>query len=196
MSLVLRPRFEASLASRLTQTAAVGVAKALWEMGVEARIKWPNDLLVSGKKICGILAESSAENATGSTRGRRLDYAILGVGMNANFDPSELGVSNRDVTTIRSELGHDVNLLELLRLLLSDLDAELGRIEDFGAVLEGWRSLNCTLGQKVRVRRFGETLEGRAVDLSQEGALLLATSRGTVELFEGEIEHLTQKGEV
>jgi BirA family biotin operon repressor/biotin-[acetyl-CoA-carboxylase] ligase len=196
MSLVLRPGFDASLASRITQTTAVGVAKALWEMGVEARIKWPNDLLVSGKKICGIIAESSAENATGSTRGRRLDYVILGVGMNANLDPSELGVSNRDVTTIRSELGHDVNLLELLRLLLSDLDAELGRIEDFGAVLEGWRSLNCTLGQKVLVRRCGETLEGRAVDLSQEGALLLATSRGTVELFEGEIEHLTQKGEV
>ena len=196
MSLVLRPGFYASLASRLTQTAAVGVAKALWEMGVEARIKWPNDLLVSGKKICGILAESSAENATGSTKEKRLDYVILGVGMNANLDPAELGVSNREVTTIRSELGHDVNLLELLRLLLSDLDAELGRIEDFGAVLEGWRSLNCTLGQKVRVRRFGETLEGRAVDLSQEGALLLATSRGTVELFEGEIEHLTQKGEV
>ena len=196
MSLVLRPRFDTSLASRITQTAAVGVAKALWEIGVEARIKWPNDLLVGGKKICGILAESSAENATGPTRGRRLDYVILGVGMNANLDPAELGVPDRDVTTIRSELGHDVNLLELLRILLSDLEAELGRIEDFGSVLEDWRNLNCTLGEKVRVRRFGETLEGRAVDLSQEGALLLATSRGTVELLEGEIENLTQKGRV
>ena len=116
--------------------------------------------------------------------------------MNANLDPAELGVPDRDVTTIRSELGHDVNLLELLRILLSDLEAELGRIEDFGSVLEDWRNLNCTLGEKVRVRRFGETLEGRAVDLSQEGALLLATSRGTVELFEGEIENLTQKGRV
>jgi BirA family transcriptional regulator, biotin operon repressor / biotin---[acetyl-CoA-carboxylase] ligase len=196
MSLVLRPRFDTSLAARITQTAAVGVAKALWEIGVEARIKWPNDLLVSGKKICGILAESSAENATGPTRGRRLDYVILGVGMNANLDPAELGVLDRDLTTIRSELGHDVNLLELLRILLSGLESELGRIEDFGSVLEDWRGLNCTLGEKVRVRRFGHTVEGRAVDLSQEGALLLANSRGTVELFEGEIEHLTQKGKV
>ena len=188
MSMVLRPWFDASLASRITQTAAVGVARALWEIGVGTRIKWPNDLLASGKKICGILAES------GVGQDRRLDYAVLGVGMNANLDPSDLGVRDREVTTIRSELGRDVDLLSLLRVILTNLDAELGRIEDFGSVLEEWRNLNCTLGERVRVRRFGETIEGRAVDLTPEGALLLATPGGTVELFEGEIEHLRQEG--
>jgi BirA family transcriptional regulator, biotin operon repressor / biotin---[acetyl-CoA-carboxylase] ligase len=196
MSLVLRPWLDASLASRITQTAAVGVAKSLWEIGVEARIKWPNDLLAGGKKICGILAESSAGYATEPVRDRHLDYIILGVGMNANLDPAELGVPDREVTTIRSELGRDVDLLELLRALLSNLDAELGRIEDFATVLEDWRNLNCTLGKKVRVLRFGETIEGRAVDLSAEGALLLSTRNGTVELFEGEVEHLSQGEEV
>ncbi len=196
MSLVLRPEFDARLASRTTQTAAVGVAKALWETGVEARIKWPNDLLASGKKICGILAESSAENSGGPVKWRGLDYIILGVGMNANLDPAELSIPGRKVTTIRSELGHDVDLLDLLRALLSNLDAELGRIEDFGSVLEDWRNLNCTLGEKVRVQRFGEVLEGRAMDLSKEGTLLLATHGGTVELFEGEIEHLRQGTDV
>jgi BirA family transcriptional regulator, biotin operon repressor / biotin---[acetyl-CoA-carboxylase] ligase len=196
MSLVLRPRFAASLASRITQTAAVGVAKALWEVGVEVRIKWPNDLLAGGKKICGILAESSPGNAGETVEERRLDYVILGVGMNANLDPAELRVPDREVTTIRSELGRDVDVLELLRVVLSNLDAELGRIEDFGAVLEDWRNLNCTLGEKVRVRRFGETVEGKAVDLSPEGTLLLSTRRGTVELFEGEVEHLRQGVEI
>ena len=123
MSFVLRPGFGASLASRITQTAAVGIAKGLWEIGVEARIKWPNDLLVGGNKICGILAES------GVGQGGRLDYVILGVGMNANLDPSDLEVSDREVTTIRSELGRDVDLLILLRALLSNLDNELGRID-------------------------------------------------------------------
>jgi BirA family transcriptional regulator, biotin operon repressor / biotin---[acetyl-CoA-carboxylase] ligase len=196
MSLVLRPVFEASLAPRITQTAAVGVAKALWEIGVEVRIKWPNDLLAGGKKICGILAESSAGYATGPARERYLDYVILGVGMNANLDPAELGVRDREITTIRSELGRDVDLLELLRVVLSDLDAELGRIEDFRAILEDWRNLNCTLGERVRVIRLGETIEGKAVDLSPEGALLLVARRGTVEVFEGEIEHLRQGDEV
>jgi BirA family transcriptional regulator, biotin operon repressor / biotin---[acetyl-CoA-carboxylase] ligase len=196
MSLVLRPWFDASLASRITQTAAVGVAKALWEIGVEARIKWPNDLLASGKKICGILAESSAGYATEAVKVRCLDYVILGVGMNANLDPTELGVPDREVTTIRSELGRDVNLLDLLRALLANLDIESGRIDDFGDVLRDWRNLNCTLGEEVRVRRFGETIEGRAVDLSPEGALLLATRGGTLELFEGEVEHLRRGDEV
>jgi BirA family biotin operon repressor/biotin-[acetyl-CoA-carboxylase] ligase len=186
MSFVLRPGFGASLASRITQTAAVGIAKGLWGIGVEARIKWPNDLLAGGNKICGILAES------GVGQGGRLDYVILGVGMNANLDPSELEVSDREVTTIRSELGYDVDLLGLLGSLLSNLQVELGRIRDFGAILEEWRNLNCTLGENVRVRRFGNTVEGRAVDLTREGALLLATGDATVEVFEGEIEHLKQ----
>ena len=190
MSVVLRPGFDASLASRITQTAAVGVAGALWEIGVEARIKWPNDLLAGGRKICGILAES------GVGQGGRLDYAVLGVGMNANLEQSDLGVRDREVTTIRSELGRDVDLLSLLRIMLSNLDAELRRIEDFGAILVEWRNLNCTLGEKVRVRRLGRTIEGRAFDLTPDGALLLATPRGAVELFEGEIEHLVQSPEV
>jgi len=200
MSLVLRPSFGADLASRLTQTAAVAVAKALWERGVEARIKWPNDLLVDGKKICGILAESSAENVpvaakrVGPGGPRRLDFVVLGVGLNANLDPEDLGVPDREVATLRSELGRDVDLLQVLRAILSNLEAELGRIEDFGAVLDDWRSLNCTLGERVRVERFGASLEGVAVDLNAEGALLVRTQAGVVELFEGEIEHLRHEG--
>ena len=189
MSLVLRPGLVAALAPRVTQTAAVAVAKALWGFGVEARIKWPNDLLVAGRKVCGILAESGAGRAAES-----VDYVILGVGMNANLDPSDLTIPDREVTTVRSELGRDVDLLDLLRALLSNLEAELRRVRDFAAVLRDWRALNCTLGERVRVTRFGETLEGLAVDLSPDGALLLETPRGTVELFEGEIEHLRHGG--
>ncbi len=110
--------------------------------------------------------------------------------MNANLDPADLGVTDREVTTVRYELGRDVDLLLLLRAVLSNLDAALGRLEDFETVLDEWRNLNCTLGERVRVRRLGETIEGRAVDLTPEGALLLAAPDGTVELFEGEIEHL------
>jgi BirA family transcriptional regulator, biotin operon repressor / biotin---[acetyl-CoA-carboxylase] ligase len=192
MSLVLRPGLGACFASRITQTSAVGVARALREIGVEARIKWPNDLLVGGKKICGILAESGIRNIPGPAKEARLEYAVLGVGMNANLDPEDLGVPDREVTTIRSELGRDVDPLILLRALLSNLDNELGRITYFEAVLEAWRNLNCTLGERVRVRRYGETVEGRAVDLTREGGLLLATGEATVEVFEGEIEHLQQ----
>jgi BirA family biotin operon repressor/biotin-[acetyl-CoA-carboxylase] ligase len=199
MSLVLRPAVPAGVAARITQAAAVGVAKALRGLGVEARIKWPNDLLVEGRKICGILAESSVENApvpakkVGAREGRRVDFVILGVGLNANLDPQDLRVPGSGATTLRSELGHDVDLLQLLRSLLSHLDSELGRIGDFGAILDDWRALSCTLGERVRVQRFGETLEGEALDLGSEGELLLETRDGVVELFEGEIEQLRQE---
>lgn len=192
-SLVLRPEIPVHLTPRITQAAAVGVAKALWGFGVEARIKWPNDLLVikpgelAGRKICGILAETGA--------GRRpLDFVVLGIGVNANLDPEDLHVPDRKVATLRSELGRDVDLVELLDAILSRLDGELERIEDFDGVLDDWRALNCTLGRLVRVERFGEVLEGRAADLTPEGALLLETPEGAVELFEGEVEHLRQEG--
>ena len=199
LSLVLRPGISTRVAARTTQAAAVGVAKALRECGVEARIKWPNDLLVDGRKICGILAESSVESVPVAAKRvrpgaeRRVDFVTLGVGLNANVEPQDLGVSDREITTLHYELGRDVDLLDLLESLLSHLDAELGRIEDFGAILDDWRALNCTLGTRVRVRKFGEVLEGVALDLGPEGELLLETSDSVVELFEGEIEQLGQE---
>ena len=189
MSLVLRPDLPARFAPRVTQAAAVGVAKALWGFGVEARIKWPNDLLVDGRKICGILAESSAGKAPAG----RPDFVVLGVGLNANLDPADLDVSGREVATVRSVLGHDTDLVGLLRAILSNLGFELGRIQSFAAILDDWRALNCTLGNFVRLERFGKILEGRAADLTSEGALLLETPGGTVEVFEGEVEHLRQE---
>ena len=198
-SLVLRPEAPARFAPRITQAGAVGVARALWGFGVEARIKWPNDLLISGRKICGSIAEASAGNALAKrpdpgAGDQRLDFVVLGIGLNANLDPEDLDVPDREVATLRSELGRDVDLAVLLGFILSELDAELARLGDFGTVLDDWRALNCTLGQRVRVHRFGEVLEGRAVDLTPEGALLLETPGGTVELFEGEVEHLRHEG--
>ncbi len=199
MSLVLRPDLPAEVAARTTHAAAVGVAKALRELGVEARIKWPNDLLVDGRKICGILAESSVENVpvaakkAGAGERGRVDFVVLGVGLNANLDPGDLGVPEGEATTLRSELSRDLDLTALLDSLLSHLDFELGRIEDFGAILDDWRALNCTLGYRVRVRRFGEVLEGIAFDLGPEGELLLKTRDVVIELFEGEIEQLRRE---
>lgn len=193
MSLVIRPDLQAAAAPRVTQTAAVAVAKALRGLGVDVGIKWPNDLLAEpgGRKICGILAEASLRSARAGDS-PRLDYALLGVGLNANLDPGDLGVTDREVATLRSELGRDADPLELLGGILQSLHSELGRVHDFAAVLEDWRALSLTLGRDVRVRRPGGTLEGRAVDIGPEGALLLRTGGRLVELHEGEVEQLRQ----
>jgi BirA family biotin operon repressor/biotin-[acetyl-CoA-carboxylase] ligase len=172
------------------QAAAVGVARALRYFGVDARLKWPNDVLVGCRgKICGILAEASPKE--GNT-----DYVVLGIGLNANLDPEDLGrLTDRPVATVRSELGRDADLLDLLDAILRHLDAALYQLTDdsFPAVMRERRTLECTLGERVSVRRSDETLTGRVVDLSPEGALVLDTGRGVVELFEGEVERLRKE---
>jgi BirA family biotin operon repressor/biotin-[acetyl-CoA-carboxylase] ligase len=187
MSLVLRPELPASLAPRVTQAAAVGVANALRTYGIDARVKWPNDVLVGcRKKICGILAE-------GSLRSGSVDFVVLGVGLNANLDPEAVsGFTDGEATTVRAELGHDADLSELLASIVSHLEAPLGRLRHgFGAILAERRALECILGEPVRVRRDGQALEGRVLGLSTEGALILETeTEGRVELFEGEVERL------
>ena len=95
MSVVLRPDLRAGKAARITQTAAVGVAKALWGFGVEARIKWPNDLLVDGRKICGILAESSAGKAPAGRPDLDLPPADRTARRLAERRPSGCGLSRR-----------------------------------------------------------------------------------------------------
>lgn len=210
MSLVLRPELAAGHAARVTQTAAVGVAKALWEFGVEARIKWPNDLLVDpdgregGRKICGILAEAGVESASpvsglasAKQEERRVEFIVLGVGLNANLGPGDLDVPDglaASVTTMSRELGGAVDLPRLLAAILSRLDRELARIStDFGAVLDDWRSLDCTLGHRVRVQSLDGEIEGRAVDLTPEGALVIQGPRGKVEVFEGDVKRLRRE---
>lgn len=190
MSLVLRPELEIEHASRLTQAAAVGVAKALHDIGVRARIKWPNDLLVKGRKICGILASGASPVAKHAASMHSPGFVILGIGLNANLDPGDLGVPVEQATTIRSVLGKDVDLNRLIESLLSHLDRELRRVNDFEAVLKDWRELDCTLGKRVRVETTGEFLEGLALDLTPEGALRVETEKGVVELFEGNVEYL------
>lgn len=189
MSLVLRPELEARHTPRITQAAAVGVAKTLHKIGVEARIKWPNDLLVEGRKICGILAASMFSNAAGNPH-HDLDAAILGVGLNANLDPLDLDVPAEAATTVRTVLGYDVDLLNLLNSLLSHLHHELKRVKDFESILSDWREYDCTLGRRVRIRSSGKTFEGRALDLTPEGALQVEIEGKTLELSEGEVELL------
>lgn len=193
MSLVLRPDLEADAAPRVTLTASVAVTKMLRELGVDAGIKWPNDVLVEpgGRKICGILAESSL-GAPATGRSTRVEYVILGIGLNANLDTADLGVPDRAATTLRSELGRDVDPRGLLDHLLLNLHTELRRVHDFAAILDDWRALSLTLGGHVLVRRSDELLKGTAANVNSGGALLLETADGMVELYEGEVEQLRQ----
>jgi BirA family biotin operon repressor/biotin-[acetyl-CoA-carboxylase] ligase len=122
---------------------------------------------------------------------------VLGVGLNANLETEDLAAPDSlaaSVTTMSRELGGAVDLLRLLATILSRLDYELSRIStDFGAVLDDWRSLDCTLGHHVRVQSLDGEIEGRAVDLTPEGALIIQGKRGKMEVFEGDVQRLRRE---
>jgi len=174
-SIIVRSSLPLARRSLLSLTAAVSVAEALAEVAsVDARLKWPNDVLVNGRKIAGILLESrsSAESAP----------TVVGIGVNvgqSRFVPELAGVA----TSIALECGRAVPREELLEALLDHFDAWRERLErdGFDPVRERWLMLAETIGRNVRV----DGLRGLAVGLDDDGALLLRDADRTHRVVAG-----------
>jgi BirA family biotin operon repressor/biotin-[acetyl-CoA-carboxylase] ligase len=172
-SLILRPSCPPSGAARLTLTAAVAMAEGIERAtGVRALIKWPNDLLVDGGKLCGILTEMRAETD-------RVGFIVLGFGINVNNGPQQLpsgGISIRQVT------GKTVSRAAVLAEVLLSLEFYYGLFNQgaFAQVLKDWKARSGTLGRPVRFEDKGRMLEGIAVDLDVNGALLVKLSDGRI----------------
>jgi BirA family biotin operon repressor/biotin-[acetyl-CoA-carboxylase] ligase len=180
-SVLLKPRTKAAETAKLVFVASLAVAEALRESyGLNAETKWPNDVLVNGKKICGILAEMK-------THGEEVDYAIVGVGLNANFKvqevlPKEVAVS---ATSVEEELRKQVDYTDLLFAVLERLDRVYERFlkEGSNAVLKRWKELAGFLGHEVTVKVDSETFTGTAFDVSSDGDLILRLSDGSAKEF-------------
>jgi BirA family biotin operon repressor/biotin-[acetyl-CoA-carboxylase] ligase len=191
-SLILRPRLGPAEAVKLTFVAGLAVAKVLREIfGLEVETKWPNDVLVNGKKICGVLTEM---NTTGET----VNFVVVGVGVNANFDvekvfPEEL---RRVTTSLENELRRKVRLEELFRCLLEKLENlyELFVKEGFNPVLEEWKGYAGFLGRRVEVTSPTERLNGLALDVDHDGALTIRLKDERIRrVFVGDVSLQTSK---
>lgn len=169
-SVVLRPKVQPKQAPKLTLLASVAVAKTINRLyGLRAEIKWPNDVLVNQKKVCGILTE-------GQTRDGTLNFAILGIGINANFNIEAFSPPLRETaTTLKEELGRDIEREILFCRLLGEVESyyellQRGKLE---AILNDWRRLTGFLGSYVVIQSDGGKVEGWAVDLDNDGALIV-----------------------
>jgi BirA family biotin operon repressor/biotin-[acetyl-CoA-carboxylase] ligase len=168
--------------------AALAVCDAIRQVtGLPAMLKWPNDVMVKGRKAAGILLDLSAEAET-------INYAIIGIGVNVNIDASKLRI-DRDgkpaITSLREELGHEVNRLELTRVLLENLEKfyemlECGMLEK---IISEWRLRTDMFGKSVRVvqQEGKNTVYGIAVDIDHDGSLVLKTASGNVNVTFGDI---------
>ncbi len=176
VSVVLRPAVPISKAPLITLLGAVAVASGIRRhCGVPAGIKWPNDILLSGKKVSGLLTEMSAEPD-------RIRYIVLGIGVNVNMDSRALQPEVRRMsTTLAAAMGITVDRTAFLRALLAELDLWYHRfLKGDTEVLAAWKELNVTLGHRVAVSGGGGTLEGLARDVDAEGRLILKLDDGTL----------------
>jgi biotin-[acetyl-CoA-carboxylase] ligase BirA-like protein len=175
-STILRPSVEPHDASRLVFVAGLAVAKALCESyDLSVATKWPNDVLANGKKVCGILVEMK-------TKGQIIDYVVLGVGINANFKVKILPeVLWDDVTTLETELGRRINLERLFKAVLEKLESVYDVFTDrgFGPVLNDWKSFACFLGRRVEMFASDERFDGSALDVGDDGSLILGFDDGS-----------------
>ena len=176
-SVILRPKIPARDSYQLTFMAAVAVAKAIRKMfEVNAGIKWPNDVLVNERKVCGILTETTI-------RGNAVDFAVIGIGVNANVDltsfPEDLRTS---VTSLGAEVKREVDREEFFSALLEELENyyEVLQQKKFELVLEEWKALTTLFGAHVKVTSFEEKLKGVAVNVNRNGALEVLLKNGTV----------------
>ncbi|AEH37114.1 biotin--[acetyl-CoA-carboxylase] ligase [Halopiger xanaduensis] len=182
-SVVNRPAIAPARAPLYTLAASVATARAAREAGVDARIKWPNDVVVpvgdegDYRKLAGILTEMEGETD-------RVAWLVVGIGVNANIDADSLP---EGATSVRDEAG-DVTRRRFVQRLLEEFDALRSDLE---AVVPAWRDLALTLGQRVRVDRPAGEVVGDAVDITETGALVLETDDGErATVSAGDCEHL------
>jgi BirA family biotin operon repressor/biotin-[acetyl-CoA-carboxylase] ligase len=171
MSLIIRPNLSLAKAPQLTLLTAVAMSKAIEMLlsNVKVQIKWPNDLFVNGKKVCGILTELSAEE-------NRVDYLVIGTGVNVNHVLTDFPEELQQVaTSLRIESGTVLQRAELVQAFCRSFEREYQfyLANGFERIREEWEASSCTLGRVVKVYNYQSELEGRAVGLDSDGALLV-----------------------
>lgn len=175
MSVILRPALHPRDATLLTLLISVASALALRETtGLDVRIKWPNDLQARGLKLGGILLETRAEPDL-------IAHAVVGIGVNVNMRASDFPASIRDIaTSVLRETGVRHRRTPIAAAILNHMAVELSALkkEGRGQLLKKWRELSSTIGREVRVAEGAETFEGTAMDIDDEGRLLLRLPSG------------------
>ncbi len=186
MTLMLKPDILPSDAPKLSIVAALAVTNAIRSCcRLDAEIKWPNDIVAGGKKLCGILTEMSAEED-------EIKYVIIGIGINANMDNDDFGQEVSSIaTSVRIESGMPVSRKALAASVLFEFEQiyrVFTRDGSIKAFLEDYKSKSAVLGKEVRLISKKEEITGLAVDISEEGHLVVRLADGSYrEIMSGEV---------
>lgn len=185
MSVILRPKMKSQDAVKITQVAAAAVWKAINHIGISAKIKWPNDIVINSKKVCGILTEMSGEL-------NRLNYVIVGIGVNVNTDMDSFPEEIRHMaTSLMLESNNMVNRKELAALILNYFEELYDEANNYGSFTNSMkicRENSVLLGKTIKLTIKGEEQEVRALDINEEGELIIQDKEGIIsKVISGEV---------
>lgn len=186
MTVIVRPDVTPQQASAYTLVVAVAVFNAIKTLykNVEAAIKWPNDLLINGKKCTGILTEMQAEADC-------VQALLVGIGINANQVEEDFSPEIADIaTSLRLAAGEEINRAALVATILQYLEqyTELFVKEGFASIKKEWEQASCTIGQRIEVTTIREQFEGVASGITDEGVLQLRQDNGSIRtIYSGDV---------
>lgn len=185
MSIILKPEVDPIKVAKITLIGAAAVYKALNNMNIDSTIKWPNDILIDGKKICGILTEMSCEL-------NMINYVVMGIGINVNLDESNIPEDLKDkATSIKISQKSSINRKELLAHVLNEFEELYMPFKDNGNILKAiniCRENSALIGKEVKIIKGEKIKIGRALDINEEGQLVVEFNNGVVEnILSGEI---------
>ncbi|MCL2284496.1 MAG: biotin--[acetyl-CoA-carboxylase] ligase [Fibromonadales bacterium] len=167
-------KLEPELYAPTTQIAAITLAKMLRKIGIEANIKWPNDILVNKHKICGIISEFICEKIS------------IGIGLNVNTEKSDFADLDRPATSIFIEKGEIFDKNAILQEFLTEFKANFEALREKGLLpfIEEWRKMGCFIGYKARIGYEEGTIEA----VQDDGTLLFRTKNGLKTVWSGDLE--------
>ncbi len=174
LSVILRPMVPTSKITVLPFAAALAVCDSIKKAtSLNPKLRWPNDIMIEGKKVAGILIDLSME-------GERINYAVIGMGINVNVDSSTISSNLQrhiKVTSLSDELGHKMSLLGLTKEILERLEYYHGQLKNDAphTIIEQWKRSSDIFNRKVEVMHNNWTVEGVAVDVHNDGSLLVRT---------------------
>jgi BirA family transcriptional regulator, biotin operon repressor / biotin---[acetyl-CoA-carboxylase] ligase len=179
ISIIFRPDFNVENIIFIQFIGALAVVNAIHEITtIDCKLKWPNDVLINEKKVCGILVDINLENEN--------KKIVMGIGLNANIDSSSinnfLNDGNIKATTLKEEFGNDIDLIFLIKLILEKLEHYYDNLLSRGKtleIIESWKEKSDMFGKKVIVYDGNEKFMGQAIDIDQNGALVMKLSDGS-----------------
>ena len=185
MSIILRPNIITQNISKITLIGAAAVQKAIMKMGIKTSIKWPNDIVLNGKKVCGILTEMSGEID-------HINYLVMGIGINVNLEKEDITLELKDVaTSIKIESGKHMERKLLLANILNifeELYIDFVKNDNIEETLEICRRNSTLIGKEIQLINRGKVTIAKAIDISDKGELVVENSSGDVEhIVSGEV---------